>query len=111
MVETAPTHTTTYVGAHRVDVVRQTMTETDHADDGIDETTTDDVMIPDPEGFGGTITIELSKEELLDIRTALWNHQKALEEAGNSHYAQDMADRRARLSHALDALEAGEDHD
>jgi len=91
--------------------MRQTMPDTGYADDADDETTIDDATIPEPEGFGRTINVELSREELLDIKAALWSHEEALEEVGNTHYAQDMADRRARLSHALDAIEPGEDHD
>lgn len=73
-------------------------------DDDDDRRTPDSSKIPDSEGYGPTVYMELSKEELSDIRAALNTCENHLRENCAFDAAQDVRDRKERVSEALSVI-------
>jgi len=59
----------------------------------------------DAEGFGPVATVEMSKEELLDTKSALLEKAWSLEDDGLDGYAEDMFARAEKMSAIIDDME------
>jgi len=80
------------------------MPEKTSNDNSTDTRIPDSSKIPGSEGYGPSVYMELSKEELSDIRAALNTCERKLRDDGALDAAQDLRQRRDRVSEALDVI-------